>query len=293
MSEGNTDKTLAPFASRWGMISGRGHGRGIEIRYARLMGQAIWGADPEFFGPRHAHRESRIAGRLKRLVPNPGLHLECAAGVGSLSLNLALEGHTVISADLSPRSLRVLAARAEAAGIAERVLPVVADIRVLPFGNETFASATSAETLEHVHRHEEAVSELARVLTTDGWVVGTVPAGPKQWSEWDEWAGHLRRYSAGEMEGILDGAGLAPEVDVWGWPLLRLYDKVFLKRINRRRLHCDGSVDSDSTLKTVSALGQRRRLVALVRSVFSLDRIFDGAPWGVGLLFTGRKRRAP
>ena len=182
--------------------------------------------------------------------------------------------------------------RAESTGATERVLPVVADITALPFADETFSSASSAETLEHIPGHEEAVSELARVLTTDGWVVGTVPAGPKQWSEWDEWAGHLRRYSAGEMEGILDGAGLAPEVDVWGWPLLRLYDSVFLKRINRRRFHCDGSVASDSTLKTVSALGQRRWLVALVRSVFSLDRIFDGAPWGVGLLFAGRKRRA-
>ncbi len=48
------------------------------------MGKAEWGADPEFFGPRHAHREGRITTRLKRHVPVPGLHLECAAGVGSL-----------------------------------------------------------------------------------------------------------------------------------------------------------------------------------------------------------------
>jgi SAM-dependent methyltransferase len=255
------------------------------------MGKAEWGVDPEFFGPRHAHRERRITGRLERHISIPGLHLECAAGVGSLSLSLANKGHTVISADLSLRSLRVLARRAESTGATERVLPVVADITALPFAGEVFCSATSAETLEHIAGHQEAVAELARVLESGGWLFGTVPAGPQQWSDWDEWAGHLRRYSAAEMRGILTRAGLEPEVDVWGWPLLRLYDETFLKRVNRRRLRHDGAVDNDRTLSTVSALGRRRRLVALVRSLFSFDRLFDGVPWGVGLLFAGRKKR--
>ena len=256
------------------------------------MGKAEWGVDPEFFGPRHAHREGRITSRLERHVSTPGLHLECAAGVGSLSLSLAHKGHTVISADLSLRSLRVLATRAESIGATERVLPVVADITALPFVSEAFASATSAETLEHIPGHQEAVAELARVLAPGGWLVGTVPAGPRQWSDWDEWAGHLRRYSAAEMSGILKNADLEPQVVVWGWPLLRLYDEFFLKRVNRRRLHHDGEVESDPTLSTVSALGRKRRLVAVVRSLFGLDRLFDGAPWGVGLLFAGRKRKA-
>jgi ubiquinone/menaquinone biosynthesis C-methylase UbiE len=254
------------------------------------MGKAEWGADPEFFGPRHAHREGRITGRLERLVSGPGLHLECAAGVGSLSLTLAQKGHTVISADLSPRSLRVLARRAKSAGIVDRILPVVADITALPFTSDTFASATCAETLEHIPGHEDAVAELSRVLAPGGWLVGTVPAEPKQWSDWDEWAGHLRRYSTAEMRSILAAAGLESEVVVWGWPLLRLYDDWFLKRVNRRRLQHEGSVDRDPGLRTVSALGRKRRLVALVRAVFGLDRIFDGAPWGVGLLFAARKR---
>ena len=256
------------------------------------MGKAEWGADPEFFGPRHAHREGRITSRLEQHVSAPGLHLECAAGVGSLSLSLAHKGHTVISADLSLLSLRVLATRVESTEAAERVLPVVADITALPFADEVFSSATSAETLEHIPGHEEAIAELARVLASGGWLVGTVPAGPQQWSDWDDWAGHLRRYSAADMKGILTRAGLEPEVDVWGWPVLRLYDEFFLKRVNRRRLLHDGMLDDDSTLSAVSALGRRRRLVALVRSLFSFDRLFDGAPWGVGLLFAGRKERA-
>ena len=253
------------------------------------MGKATWGADPEFFGPRHAHREGRITRRLRKVAPLAGLHLECAAGVGSLSISLAKRGHTVISADLSLQSLRVLAERADSAMAADRVLPVVADITALPFADEVFSSATSAETLEHVPGHQDAVAEFARVLAPGGWLVGTVPAGPKQWSDWDDWAGHLRRYSANEMEGILAGGGLEPEVVVWGWPVLRLYDDLFLKRVNRRRLHHGGAVEHDPTLSTIAALGRKRGLVALVRSVFSLDRLFDGTPWGVGLLFAARK----
>lgn len=253
------------------------------------MGKAEWGVDPEFFGPRHAHREGRITGRLSRLISEAGRHLECAAGVGSLSLSLAKNGHTVVSADRSLRSLKVLIERAESCGQAGRILPVVADVTALPFAEDCFASATCAETLEHVELHEEAVAELSRVLQSGGWLIGTVPAGPKQWSDWDDWAGHLRRYTAAEMERILAGAGLAPAVVVWGWPFLRIYDDLFLKSINRRRLQRD-TIEDDSTLSTVAAMGRKRWLVSAVRSVFALDRLFDGAPWGVGILFSAQKR---
>jgi SAM-dependent methyltransferase len=173
--------------------------------------------------------------------------------------------------------------------VEDRVLLVVADITQLPIADDTFGSATTAETLEHIADHERAVAELARVLDTGGALVGTVPAGPRQWSEWDEWAGHLRRYTRREMLQLLEGAGLEAEATTWGWPMLRIYDEQFLRRVNRRRLHSGRAVDDDPALATVSRLGRRRHLVRLVRSVFALDRVFDGAPWGVGLLFSGRK----
>jgi SAM-dependent methyltransferase len=253
------------------------------------MGKAEWGADPEFFGPRHAHREGRIAARLRGVVPSPGLHLECAAGVGSLSMSLAQEGRTVVAADMSLRSLNHLRRGAASSGEMPRPLPVVADIMRLPFPDGSFASATSAETLEHIEDDQGAATELARVLCPGGWLVGTVPADPKQWSEWDDWGGHLRRYTPPQMDDLLRRAGLDPRVRVWGWPFLRLYDGLFLQRINRRRLHTDGPLEHDPTLRRVSGLGRRRSLVRLVRSVFEIDRLFDGAKWGVGLLFSARK----
>jgi hypothetical protein len=120
-------------------------------------------------------------------------------------------------------------------------------------------------------------------------LAGTVPAGPSQWSAWDDWAGHERRYTAGAMVALLRGAGLAARVRVWGWPVVRLYDALFLGRVNRRRLQASGEVADEAPLRAVAAAGRRRWLVAAVAAAFELDRPFDGAPWGVGLVFVARK----
>lgn len=253
------------------------------------MGKIEWGSEPEFFGPRHAHREARLRSALGRCPSGPARHLECAAGVGSLAVSLARQGRTVAAVDTSVQSLAVVRRRAIAAGLAGQVLPVVGDITRLPFADSSFASATTAETLEHVPDHAAAAGELARVLAPGGCLAGTVPAGPEQWSAWDDWAGHLRRYTPPAMAALLRGAGLEPRVTRWGWPVLRAYDALFLLRVNRRRLDNPGTVDQDPALRTVAGLGRRRWLVRCVQAAFALDRPFDGLPWGVGLLFSARK----
>lgn len=253
------------------------------------MGQAVWGADPDFFGPRHAHREGRIRRALEKAPGAHGPHLDCAAGVGSLAVALARAGRLVVAADLSLRSLTVVRKRAASAGTAGTVLAVIADVTRLPFRDRTFASVTSAETLEHVGDDAGALAELARVLEHGGPLVATVPAGPGQWSDWDEWAGHLRRYTRGAFRELLAGAGLEGEVTVWGWPVVRLYDGLFLGRVNRRRLRAPGSVAEDPALRAVGGLGRRLWLVRLVRALFAVDLPFDGSPWGVGLLVVARR----
>lgn len=249
------------------------------------MGKARWGAEPEFFGPRHAHRESRILRAVLSLRRPPGPHLECAAGVGSLSASLASRGRAVVAGDMSLRSLAVIRSRIDPEA---PIYPVVCDITNLPFPDNSFSTATSAETLEHIPNDGKAAHELWRVLAPGGSLVGTVPAGPEQFSDWDVWADHKRRYTKASMCDLLETAGFRAEATVWGWPVLRLYDDLFLKRVNRRRLQTE-SVAGDPTLQRVSGLGKRRWLVALVRSIFTFDRLFDGVRWGVGLVFVGRK----
>lgn len=250
-----------------------------------MMAKASWGAEPEFFGPRHAHREGRILHALDGLDYPAGPHLECAAGVGSLSVALAARGRRVVAADLSLRSLAVIQRKLPAGA---PVFPVVCDITALPFCSGTFATASSAETLEHIPDDAAAASELSRLLKTGGILVGSVPAGPEQYSDWDVWANHLRRYTKQKMDELLSNAGLQPSVTVWGWPVLRIYDDFFLKKVNRRRLKSP-SIEDDASLRRVSRLGKRRLLVKIVQSAFAIDRLFDNVRWGVGLLFIGRK----
>ncbi len=251
-----------------------------------VASKAEWGADPEFFGPRHAHREGRILSALRRAAPSPGPHLECAAGVGSLSRVLAADGREVIAAD---RSLRSLAVLRRTIGRSQTIHPVVVDITALPFPDLVFASISSAETLEHIDDDARAAAELARTLRERGVLVGTVPADPSQWSDWDKWADHKRRYTKKAMEELLYAAGLEPAVQIWGWPLLRLYDGLFLRRVNTRRSRGSRAIEDDASLRTISSLGRRRWLVRLVKAIFSVDRLFDGAPWGIGLMFAARK----
>ena len=253
------------------------------------MGKAEWGEDPDFFGPRHAHREARLQRALGRDAAATGYHLECAAGVGSFSLMLARGGRTVVAADSSLRSLAVLAIRARRAGLQANVLPVVADNTQLPFDDETFSSCTTAETLEHLEDDAAATGELWRVAIPGGVLAGTVPAGPRQWSSWDDWAGHQRRYTAQTMRSLLSQTGWLPVVTTWGWPVVRLYDELFLKRVNRRRLQGSRGVAGDPALSAVAGLARRAWLVRAMRALFSLDRLFDGVSWGVGLVFAARK----
>jgi SAM-dependent methyltransferase len=250
--------------------------------------KAEWGADPEFFGPRHAHREARLLRLLLRLESAGGLHLECAAGVGSLAVALGRHGRVVVAADGSLRSLLVVSGRARRAAVDGRVLSVAADVTSLPFRNRSFATASSAETLEHVGDHVAAAAELRRVVIAGGWLVGSVPAGPRQWSAWDDWAGHLRRYTRAGLADVLTAAGWRPRLMTWGWPVVRFYDTLFLRRVNRRRLESRAGVGEDAGLRAVAGLGRRHWLVGMVRAAFALDRVFDGVPWGVGLLFVAQ-----
>ncbi|MFN3412671.1 MAG: class I SAM-dependent methyltransferase [Thermoanaerobaculum sp.] len=251
------------------------------------MPRAQWGEDAEFFGPRHAFRESRILHLLAKTPP--GWHLECAAGLGSLSQALAARGFRVVAVDASLKSLAV----ARKLAGAHSFFGVVADACRLPFRPGSFSSATSAETLEHLPEDAKALSEFARVLQAGGVLAGSVPHDPKQWSVWDEWAGHVRRYRSEELLEKLRHAGFRARVTDWGFPLVRLYDALFLRRVNRRRFEISGPAAQDSKLRWVARVGRWRWVVVAVRWLFAFDNVFEGSGGGVGLLFFAQKNAVP
>jgi SAM-dependent methyltransferase len=51
-------------------------------------------------------------------------------------------------------------------------------LQSIPIASHTFDLVLCTEVLEHVQEHEQALSELARVITPGGWLVITVPTPP-------------------------------------------------------------------------------------------------------------------
>ena len=78
----------------------------------------------------------------------------------------------------------------------------------LPFADTKFQLIAALDVVEHVDDDAAAVRALAERLSMDGMLLVTVPAYSWLWSSHDELSHHLRRYTAGGLNTILEKAGL-------------------------------------------------------------------------------------
>ncbi|MGH9458146.1 MAG: methyltransferase domain-containing protein [Thermoanaerobaculia bacterium] len=240
-----------------------------------------WGTQPEMFGPRHEHRLAMILRETAKL-PSGARVLDAAVGLGQLASRLREQGHRVFGID------GAFAAALHATRVA-RVPSVVADMTKLPFRSGAFDGITSGETLEHLDDDAGAVRELERVLGDGGRCVVTVPALQALWTRSDEYYEHRRRYSRAGLSELFQKARLRVEkATFWGFPVVLVYDTVFLLPMNMRRAR--RKPDADPALQSVARAGRSRALVSVVRAAFAIDRLFSFVPFGPGLLLVARKR---
>ncbi|MFA6954709.1 MAG: class I SAM-dependent methyltransferase [Thermoanaerobaculia bacterium] len=240
-----------------------------------------WGTQPEMFGPRHEHRLAMFTRETAKLAHGARI-LDAAIGLGQLAGRLEKQGHRVFGIDYS----------FDAALHAKRTTgarPVVGDLTLLPFCDGAFDAVTSGETLEHLDDDEEAIEELGRVVRRGGTCVVTVPALGSLWTKSDDYYEHKRRYESRELAALFDRAAFRVDrSSYWGFPVVLVYDYVFLLPMNLRRARRE--VTSDAALRGVASVGRRKWLVRLVQAVFSIDRLFSFVPFGPGLLLVGTKR---
>lgn len=85
------------------------------------------------------------------------------------------------------------------------------DLTALPFQDASFDLVCAFDVIEHVDDDLLAFSELSRVLKQDGILIFSVPLHADQWTEFDEFVGHVRRYDPSQLIVCLLEHRLVPE----------------------------------------------------------------------------------
>lgn len=84
---------------------------------------------------------------------------------------------------------------------------IQADIRRLPFRDNSFDAVFALDLIEHIEDESTLLQQIYRVCRQGGVFIMTVPAFKCLWSERDEYLGHKRRYTIKGLQGLLTAAG--------------------------------------------------------------------------------------
>jgi SAM-dependent methyltransferase len=234
-----------------------------------------WGTQPEMFGPRHEHRLGMILAEVRQLPRGTRL-LDGAIGLGQLATRMHDRGMRVFGIDYSfDAALHV--------SKSSTIPVVVGDMTRMPFKDGVFGAMTTGETLEHLDDDVAAAREIGRVIADDGRVIATVPALQSLWSKSDDYYEHRRRYTRDALTSMFRDSGFSiRRANYWGFPIVLVYDTLFLLPMNKRRARM--KITEDAALQSVAKAGKSRLLVNTMRRIFSLDRLFERIPFGPGLL---------
>ena len=137
---------------------------------------------------------------LAPLAVKPLRMLDIGFGTGAMLKFLAPYG-SVTGMDMSADAIRFARRR-----VACPML--LGSITNVPLASASFDLVTAFDIVEHVEDDRTACAELARVCRPGGAVVIFVPALQILWGWQDEVSHHRRRYRAGPLRAVVEGAGL-------------------------------------------------------------------------------------
>jgi SAM-dependent methyltransferase len=141
---------------------------------------------------------SRLLDQVLDGTDNPTI-LDVGCGTGATTGFLERYGE-VTGVDISP--LAVKHGREQG-----RTRLCLADGGQLPFVEGSFDLVTALDLLEHLENESMGLREMWRVLKGGGRLLAVVPAFPLLWSDFDEFSGHYRRYTSGQLRETIELAG--------------------------------------------------------------------------------------
>jgi glycosyltransferase involved in cell wall biosynthesis/SAM-dependent methyltransferase len=242
-----------------------------------------WGAQPEFYGPRHRFREDQLFKGLQRMLLDGEVILDAACGAGTFVRRLRAKGYPAMGTDLSMKFLTYLRKQCSApAWLCQ------SNIQHLPFKSSGLDAIILAEVLEHLEEKEvvQTLRAAYRALRPEGICAISVPANPNLWDWHDDWAGHLRRYRLEELQQILVSCGFSVvRGHYFGFPFVYLFHRyVYLPTYRRRLLKVSP--------EHVVAPAQKwwwPLVNGFLLLLFKADTFFNHLPLGLGLIVFARK----
>ena len=216
-------------------------------------------------------RRSILKSVITRYAPRSGTLniLEAGCGTGGNLAMLAELG--ALEAFEFDREAREKAARKSAVDVKFGRLP-----DKVPYPPGYFDIIGAFDVIEHIEDDAGSLARLRQHLAPDGRLIMTVPALPWLWSQHDITHHHFRRYTKGQLEGILRQAGLTPVLLTYFNTLL--FPPIALLRLAGKAT--GGKHEGDDTMPSP-------RVNAILGRIFESEKHIIGRvplPVGVSLL---------
>lgn len=211
---------------------------------------------------------SWIASRVGQFIKSPVL--EIGAGTGNIS-EYFTKSEDIVLTDNDEKLVKYLGERfAGKKNVSVEVLDISKQfVKVL----HKFASVYAINVLEHIENDSIALSNINRLLSSNGKVVILVPAKKFAFTKLDKSLGHFRRYEKLELKEKMERAGFAIEYIEY-FNIVGLISWLLRTRLTRKH----------SELKSSH--------VKLFDLIVPLLRIIEpkrGLPAGISLIAVGKK----
>lgn len=202
---------------------------------------------------------------------------EVGSGNGAVCLGLAKKGHEVVAVEPLYSGAKFTASQ----GVPS--FSCTLDELSLPTGS--LSAVGAFDVLEHIEDPHPLLSEFARVLSSEGVLLLTVPAHPFLFSEYDSSIGHFRRYTSKELKASLERAGFeiiySRHLFAFLVPLAWLL-RVFPEKVGIKK-HTEAASAARLQFKIAQLLSPLFRFLVAIEGALSL-------PIGLSLLVVAKPR---